>query len=428
MRLLVTNTQTSHAYDVIRCLRPHAERIVATMDRPISYAAYSRFVDARYRIPTPNLDWQSGNIGPKNTEAENNYIQALLDICDKERINIIFPSRDPDIYVCSKNKQSLKDRGILTPVPELDILLGVLDKGNTIELAQMAGFPCPKTIMGYSGMDISAVVSAFGPPWIIKPRTSTGSTGMAIVNDSNKLQEKLEYVAARYGNPLIQEYIPGSERQNFYVLVNRHGDIHCIVCPKIVRYCRRLYRDSTAASLSSMEHPWMAQVRDFVRSLNWRGALTLQTKIDARDGTPKLMEINAGIRAHAWYVIALGVNSPLFCIKTERNEKLPQVDALPSDVLFLNPIQDLTGFVTEFADWLVFNVRTSFLGKKPTDVLSSPPSLFQMLRSYPETYFAKHKKVYHPTFSLMLSDPMPNLMSAYLQFRYALSNLRKVGT
>ena len=85
MRLLVTNTQTSHAYDVIRCLRPYAERIVATMDRPISYAAYSRFVDARYRIPTPNTDWQSGNIGPKNTEAENNYFQALLDICDKLR-------------------------------------------------------------------------------------------------------------------------------------------------------------------------------------------------------------------------------------------------------------------------------------------------------------------------------------------------------
>ena len=251
---------------------------------------------------------------------------------------------------------------------------------------------------------------------------------MAIVNDSTKLQEKLEYVVARYGNPLIQEYIPGSERHNFYVLVNRHGDIHCVVCPKIVRYCRRLYRDSTAASLSSMEHPWMLQVRDFVRSLNWCGALTLQTKIDARDGTPKLMELNAGIRAHAWYVIALGVNTPLFCIKTELNEKLPQIDALPSDVLFLDPIQDFTGFVTEFADWLAFNVRTSFLGKKPTDVLNSPPSLCKMLRSYPENYFAKHQKVYHPTFSLMLSDPMPNLMSAYLQFRYALSNLRKVGT
>ena len=118
---------------------------------------------------TSGYNWQSGNIGPKNTEAENNYIQAPLEICDKERIGIIFPSRDPDVYVCSKNKQSLKDRGILTPVPELDILLGVLDKGRTIELAQTAGFPCPKTIMGYSGMDISTVVSAFGPPWIIKP-------------------------------------------------------------------------------------------------------------------------------------------------------------------------------------------------------------------------------------------------------------------
>ncbi|MCZ6893008.1 MAG: ATP-grasp domain-containing protein [Gammaproteobacteria bacterium] len=401
---------------------------MATIDRPMSYAAYSRFVDARYNIPTPNADWQSGRIELKNTEAEAKYLKALLEICDKEKITVIYPSRDPDIYICSKNKQMLQDRNILTPVPELDILLGVLDKGRTIELAQRAGFPCPKTILGYRGMDISAVNSAFGPPWIIKPRTSAGSTGMAIVNDLAKLQHTIEHVVAHYGNPLIQEYIPGSQRQNFYVLVDGNGDIHHIVCPNIVRYCRRLYRDSTAASLSSTEHPWLPQVRDFVRSLNLRGAMTVQTKIDARDNTPKLLEINAGIRAHSWNAVALGVNSPLLCLKTERKEKLPTVGEIPSGILFLDPIQDLTGFPTEFADWLVFWVRTKLLRRKPTDVNSSPPGPYRMLRSYAENYLGKHRKAFHPTVSLMLRDPKPNLLSAYIQLRYSLSNLRKVGT
>ena len=189
MRLLVTNTQTSQAYDIIRCLRPHADRIVATMDRPHSFAAYSRFVDARYEIPTPNLDWQSGNIARNNTEAEEKYFKALLEICEKERIDVVYPSRDPDVFVCAKNKRTLNELGILTPAPELNVLLGALDKGKTIELAQKVGFPCPQTVEGYIGMDISSVRDAFGPPWIIKPRTSAGSTGMAIVTDPARLQD-----------------------------------------------------------------------------------------------------------------------------------------------------------------------------------------------------------------------------------------------
>ena len=135
-----------------------------------------------------------------------------MEICKKERIDVIYPSRDPDVFVCSKNKGRLKEHGILTPVPELDVLLGVLDKGRTIELAQMAGFPCPETVVGYMGMDISGVQQAFGPPWIIKPRTSAGSTGMAIVTDPAKLQDTIDHVCERYGNPLIQEYIPGSQQ------------------------------------------------------------------------------------------------------------------------------------------------------------------------------------------------------------------------
>jgi hypothetical protein len=63
MNLLVTNTRNAQAYGVIRSLRPHAKKIIATMYGPnrfvarLSPAANSRYVDKRYFVPSPVEDW-----------------------------------------------------------------------------------------------------------------------------------------------------------------------------------------------------------------------------------------------------------------------------------------------------------------------------------------------------------------------------------
>ena len=154
MRILVTNTQKLQAYYIVLGLRSHAEWIVAATDRPRSYAAYSKYVDARYGIPTPNVDFEVGRLQNSNTEAEQEYIKAILDICTKENIDTIIPSNEPDIYVLSKNKHTLKDLGLIVTVPDFDKLLPLIDKAETFRLAQESGFPCPRTILFEEGTDV----------------------------------------------------------------------------------------------------------------------------------------------------------------------------------------------------------------------------------------------------------------------------------
>lgn len=428
MRLLVTNTQKPQAYYIVLSLRSYAERIVASTDRPRCYAAYSKYVDARYGIPTPNVDFEYGHLQKTNTKAEQDYLKAILNICTKDNIDTIVPSNEPDIYVLSKNKQTLKDLGIVVTVPDFDILLSLVDKAETLRLAQKSGISCPRTILFDEETDVLSQAREIGPPWIIKPRSSSGGAGMSIVTDPAQLREKLAFVAEKYKNPMIQELIPGAEKQNFYVILDSKGKATFIHCPKIVRYCRRLYRNSTAAALSCTEHPWLPQVKSFVENLGVRGALTVQTKIDARDGIPKLMEINTGIRTHCWYWLVLGVNSPLLCTKIERNEGDLDVSAIPSDVMLLDPIEDFVNLGTELADWPVYKVRQSILGKKPTDPLNPPHSPGKIASAYFENYFGGHKKAFCPMFKHMLSDPKPNLLASLLFARHALRNLRNVGT
>ncbi len=250
---------------------------------------------------------------------------------------------------------------------------------------------------------------------------------MVIVTDPARLRETLAFVAENYEDPLIQELVPGAEKQNFYFILNSEGKAKFVHCPKIVRYWSRLYRNSTAAALSRTEHPWLPQVKRFVEALGVRGALTVQTKIDARDGLPKLMEINVGIRTNDWYWDALGINSPLLCARIERNEDDLDIGPIPSDVMLLDPIGDFVNLGTELADWAVFTVRQSNLGKRPADPLNRPPSPGKIATAYFENYRGGNKKAFCPMFKHMPSDPKPNLLGSLMLARSALRNLRKIG-
>ena len=153
MNLLVTNTRNAQAYAIIRALRPHAQKIVATMEGEkrlaarLSHAANSRLVDKRCYTPSPAKDWRAGRIQRENTESEEAYIRVVLRICEQEKIDTIFPSFDPQVYVFSKNKERFESIGVLIPVPDYETVVTPLDKYRTIQAAQEVGFPCPKTYL-----------------------------------------------------------------------------------------------------------------------------------------------------------------------------------------------------------------------------------------------------------------------------------------
>ena len=118
MNLLVTNSHSPQAYDIVRALRPYADRIVVTMEGDnrlkarLSPSANSRLIDQRYYTPAPIQDWLAGNVKAENTEGEEAYIQRLLQICETEKITAIYPSWDPNVYVLSKNLSRFKRVGV----------------------------------------------------------------------------------------------------------------------------------------------------------------------------------------------------------------------------------------------------------------------------------------------------------------------------
>src|SRR5262245_41401391 len=174
MRLLVTNPWNGQAYCALRSLRPHATRVVATVYREhgllgrLAPAAVSRFVDRVYPVPLAIQDWRRGGLEEENSAAEEAYVQAVLGICERESLDTVFPTWDPEVLLLSKNKDRLAQRGITVPVPEWAVLRRAMDKHALIRAASELGFACPRTYLPGSSEDAPELGKRLGYPVVVK--------------------------------------------------------------------------------------------------------------------------------------------------------------------------------------------------------------------------------------------------------------------
>lgn len=415
MNLLITNSRNSQAYAIIRALRPHADKIVATMEGDnrfaawFSHAARSRLVDRRYFTPSPAADWRAGKIQSENSEKEEKYIQAVLRICEKEQIDTIFPSFDPHVYVFSKNKERFKRLGIVIPIPDYETVLTPLDKYRTIQAAQEVGFPCPRTYLTASEKDLKRIGEELGFPLVLKPRFSAGGRGTEMARSLPELLAKSRK-KSNQSPYMIQEYIPGNREDLVVVLLDAAGVLKLAFAPKRIRNLHRLHQHIGTALESSGSHPCTGQAAKLGRKIGWWGTLIVQVKNDSRNGVPKLMEINPRLGNGLWYRVAVGINEPLMCLKIAKGEKVEAVKDYPSGTLFLHPVEDLLAVAVKLADLLVYKLRVNLLGQQPIDPLNSPPGVKELIQSYRETYFNRKKKFYDFYFARSLNDPLVSIV------------------
>lgn len=431
MRLLVTNTRTGQAYAIIRSLRPHAEWISATMyganwlTAHTATAAFSRLVNRRYVVTSPEEDWAAGKIQKENTEREECYIRDIEEICRKDRIDTIFPSYDPQVYILAKNRQRLAQLGVEVMAPDYEAVLPLLDKSRTLKLAAAAGFPHPQTYR-IDEHDLADLAQRIEPPWVVRPTVSARSRGMEVISKREDLEPVVARLQSRHRDLIIQEYIPGTLKQNFYLLIGRDHQVLSMIAPQVLRTSHRVYRNSSAAVIFNHEHEFNGRVRELVKGLNWHGGLTVQTKIDARDGTPKLMEINPRLGSHTWYTTEMGIDTPLMYLRSFRGEPVEPVKNYPDAALLLEPFEDFFGLFFNLADRGAYQVQR-LLGKKSSDADAVPASVLDTLNVLWKDYFGKHRKMYMPQFRYGLSDPMVFLLKSWAVLRYELKQLKRIG-
>jgi biotin carboxylase len=412
MNLLVTNTRNAQAYAIIRALRPYANKIVATMEGDnriaarLSHAANSRLVDKRYYTPSPAKDWRAGRIAKENTASEEAYIKAVMGICEEEKIDTIFPSFDPHVYVFSKNKGRFERMGVLIPVPNYETVITPLDKYRTLCAAQEIGFPCPKTYLPEGEDGLKQIAKDLGFPLVIKPRFTAGGRGTIAVWDFSELIKGVE-LAKKDRLPMIQEYIPGKRQQHFNLVLDKQGVLKSALSREIHRYSLpRIIQNAPTASETIDSNDFNIHVGRLAQILGWWGGITVQTKIDARDGVPKLMEVNPRLGFTLWNRTEVGINEPLMCLKMACGENVDGIGHYPLGTIFISPLEDAQALIFKLMDLFAYKCRVRIQSRAAINPDARPVSVRELVRSYSNTYFNRKTKVFSPYFRYWLQDPL----------------------
>jgi biotin carboxylase len=412
MRVLVTNPWNGQAYCVLRSLRGHASHVVATVYREhgvlgrLAPAAVSRFVDRVYPVPLAIQDWRRGTLNENNTAAEEGYVRAVLDICERENLDTVFPSWDPEVLLLSKNKSRLAQRGITVPVPEWSVLRRAMDKHALVQTATELGFACPRTYLPGTPEDAVDLAKRLGYPVVVKPRFSVRGRGSDLVTDPTKLEETVRRVQPTFGMPMLQEWIPGGldQRVSVAVTLDRGGRPITVHARRHLRTVLRSFVSLPCAQASCTEMPVVGDAIRLLQALGYVGHARVQVKVDPRDGVAKLMEINCRPGYRIWCELAVGQPVPLLCVQIHRG--MP-VDAMPPHAgpdVFLNPIEDAVSLVARLLDW----ARRQVVPAQPEQPLERHPSPRAILREYRETYRAPRKH-FDWYFRALADDPLAAL-------------------
>ncbi len=310
IRIMITGC-SMHSYDLIREMRNNtdSEEIYVVGINCEDTALLRAGVDAGYVVP-------------KITEP--NYLQTVLDICKKERVDVILPFITAELPIMAANRMFFENEGIRVSVSSLN---SIEHAGNKVALAGMFSYCMPKQKLIRKDaerranlvMDFAHEIGFPMKSFCCKLPNRCGGVGFSIIDNEkamditlyNKfglnryitLTTLLDLVAYCDEDIILQEYEEGSEYS--VCLLADHGKV--------------LYQLGFEASLTVFGSAMFAQIKDNDEAYKIASRIVSETGLDGNvcvdfilkpDGHVKLLEVNPRLSATLPFIAHAGLNLP----------------------------------------------------------------------------------------------------------------------
>lgn len=135
------------------------------------------------------------------------YIDKLLDICKKEKIDCLFALIDPELSVIAENKDKFLEIGVTPLISDYDAVELAFDKYQMYKFLSSNGYKCAKSYIDKNEFykDLDAGIISF--PVFVKPYKGSASININKVNS----REEIDTLFSVYDDLLIQEFLDGQE-------------------------------------------------------------------------------------------------------------------------------------------------------------------------------------------------------------------------
>ncbi len=234
----------------------------------------------------------------------------------------IFPMEEVTLLLLARHRD-LFDGLAFLPVAPYEKIQFVRDKEKLLKFAMKKGIPCPRTFFFRTPEEVKA--SRFRFPAVVKPRIGSGAFGVRYVNEGQDLLAAYLAAHQKYPLPLVQERIP---REGDSFGISALFDEDSKVKAAFVHRRLREYPISGGPSTlrESVLHPELLELGlSLLRALDWFGVAMVEFKMDPRDNTPKLMEVNPRFWGSLQLAISSGVDFPYLIYRMAKGERFEPV-------------------------------------------------------------------------------------------------------
>ncbi len=292
-KVLVTDGRSRASLAIIRALGKKGIEVTVgeAFDCP---SFHSRYTSERLLYPPPD-------------KQPDLFIEHMLKLVRNGDYDAIIPVRDDITLLLAKNREIFSQYVNIAVADYETVCIG-RDKAQTIKVALDNNVPCPKTYFPEKPGDLIQLKDGLGYPLLIKPKESSGSRGIVVVNSFEELLNEYEKVQSRFGPAIVQEFIPYGGAYGVSMLFNR-GDPRAIFAHKRLRQYPASGGPSTLRE--SIRYPEIEEYATrLLKKLNWHGVAMVEFRVDSRTNEPKLMEINPRFWGSLQLSIHSGVNFP----------------------------------------------------------------------------------------------------------------------
>ncbi len=282
---------------VIRGLKESKEfdvRIVGLAYEQLEPGIYMRdLVDKTYMIPYP-------------AEGKDALFERILEIHEKEKIDVIIPNFDAELFSFIKLEKMLDEVGIKTFLPTIS-QFEERNKSNLPAYGEKYGVKVPKGTEVFSISDLENSLKSMDFPVMIKGKYYDAY-------NVSSLKEAVNYfskMSSKWGLPVIvQEFIKGTE-VNVIALGDGKGNLIGAV-PMRKQYITDKGKAWGGITIDNKSMLDLAE--KLISQTKWKGGLELEL-IKSSDNSLYLLEINPRIPAWVYLAVGAGQNIPEALLK-----------------------------------------------------------------------------------------------------------------
>ena len=247
--LLSVGTRNKIVQYFSRALKGRGKLIATDMNK---YAPAIYEADCHYIVPRIN---------------HPGYIDIILDICRKEKVNAVLSLIDPELSLLAKNKRLFEEMGVTVIGSSYELCELSLDKMEMEKFCRGAGFKCARSWNDLELFKKSLKRKEVSFPVFVKPQFGSASIAISKAEDI----ETVEFLFKKNEGLMIQEFLAGQEIGADVYIDMISGEVINIFTKKKIL----MRAGETDKSVSFKNQRLFDIIKDFVNKAGFRGQIDI---------------------------------------------------------------------------------------------------------------------------------------------------------